>query len=102
MSSGDKRYVGVWKDSNGGMTAIANIIRDGWVFGLIPESEDGEGWTRGQVQNLWDRVQACWDEYGMLVSNLPDDLRERHQRIYREATEYAREHGWDPELGDDD
>jgi len=97
-----KTYAGVWNDENGGMTAIGNIVRDAWVFGLIPETESCEGWTLPRIQQLWNQVQAEWDKHGMLVSNLPPELRERHERIYREAMEYAREHGWDPELGDDD
>jgi hypothetical protein len=33
---------------------------------------------------------------------LPEELRERHQRIYAAAVARARELGWNPELGDDD
>ena len=33
------KYVGIHKDINGGMTTIGKIIRDAWVFELIPETE---------------------------------------------------------------
>ncbi len=39
---------------------------------------------------------------GHLASNLPEELREHHRRIYDAAVANARELGWDPELGDDD
>ena len=35
--------------------------------------------------------------YGHLVSNLPDELRERHARIYSQAISDAREKGWNPD-----
>jgi hypothetical protein len=76
------------------MTTIGKIIRDAWVFSLIPESETCEGWSRGQVDVLLDKVNAEWDKYGCLVSHLPDNLRERHQRIYDEAIAMAKAAGW--------
>lgn len=99
---GEKRYPGIDNDRSGGMTTIGNIIRDAWVFGLIPETERCEGWTAGQLDVLYGKVSDAWEPYGHLVSNLPPALRERHERIYREAIEKAREQGWSPELGDDD
>jgi hypothetical protein len=97
-----KRYVGVYNDNSGGMTSVGNIIRDAWVFGLLPEEETCEGWTHGQVDALYDKVARAWEPYGHLVSNLPEELRNRHTRIYTTATEYARAHGWTPELDDED
>ncbi len=97
-----KRYMGIDKDPRGAMHATGNIIRDGWVFGLIPEDETCEGWTGGMVDALYDKVNKEWEKYGLLVSNLPPALRERHQRIYAAAVAQARDKGWDPELGDDD
>ncbi len=107
MGSGDqraaaKRYVGIDNDSFGGMTPTGTIIRDAWVFGLVPESETCEGWTMAQLQQLYDRVTKAWEPYGHLVSNLPPELRERHARIYDEAVQRARELGWDPDLSDED
>ena len=32
-------YVGIDDDYFGGMTPIGTIIRDAWVFGILPESE---------------------------------------------------------------
>ncbi|MGB0721718.1 MAG: hypothetical protein ACPGU7_04905 [Gammaproteobacteria bacterium] len=90
-------YPGIKNDKNMGMHATGNIIRDAWVFGLLPESEDCEGWRIGQIQNLYDQVARAWEPYGHLPSRLPDDLRERHKRIYTEATREARAGGWDPD-----
>ena len=79
------------------MTSIGKIIRDAWVFDLIPETETCEGWDQGQVDVLLDRVNTEWDKYGCLVSNLPRDLLERHQRIHGEALEKAKAAGWSGE-----
>jgi len=80
------------------MTTIGKIIRDAWVFGLIPESETCEGWNQGQVDVLLDRVNAEWDKYGCMVSQLPEDLRERHRRIHDKAITEAKAAGWSGEL----
>ena len=82
-------YVGIDNDIQGGMTTIGKLIRDAWVFGLIPETETCEGWDHGQVDALLDKVNTEWDKYGCLVSHLPDDLRERHKRIHDAAVAAA-------------
>lgn len=92
-----KRYVGIYNDLNGGMTDSAKIIRDGWVFGIIPESESCEGWEAVQIEDLWRKVNAEWEKYGFLVGNLPPGLRERFMRIHDEAMAKARAAGWDAE-----
>ncbi len=97
----DKRYGGIDKDPTGAMNPTGNIIRDAWVFGIIPETETCAGWTGQGVDALYDKVTEEWRKYGYLVSALPKELRERHQRIYDEAVKQARAKGWDPELGDD-
>jgi hypothetical protein len=97
----NKIYVGIDKDPKGAMTPTGNIIRDAWVFGIIPESETCEGWTIQGIENLYDKVTVEWDKYGHLVSRLPEELRVRHQRIYDAAVARARELGWDPELDDE-
>jgi len=79
------------------MTTIGKIIRDAWVFELIPETETCEGWNQGQVDVLLDRVNAEWDKYGCMVSQLPADLRERHQRIHDVAIANAKAVGWSGE-----
>lgn len=84
------------------MTPTGNIIRDAWVFGIIPETETCAGWTAQGIQDLYDKVTAAWAPYGHLASRLPPELRERHERIYRAAIERARAQGWNPELGDGD
>lgn len=101
MLKRDKTYVGLEADSFGGMTPTGTIIHDAQVFGLIPEEETCKGWTVSRVEALYDQVSKAWHPYGHLVSRLPDDLRERHQRIYGPAIERARERGWSAELYDD-
>ena len=67
------------------MTTIGKIIRDAWVFGLIEETETCEGWNFAGIDALLEKVNKEWDKYGCLVSNLPSELFERHQKIHGEA-----------------
>lgn len=97
-----KIYEGIHNQEQGGMTPTANIIRDAWVFGIIPETETCEGWTIQGIDALYDRVSDAWQPYGHLASRLPPDLRERHARIYAAAVAQARAAGWNPELDDSD
>jgi len=97
-----RHYAGLTADLYGGMNPTGNIIRDAWVFGIIPEVEDCVGWTVQGIESLYDKVSAAWEPYGHLVSNLPPALRERHARIYAVAVEHARRLGWDPELDAED
>lgn len=97
-----QRYVGIDKEINAGMTDTAKIIRDAWVFGLIPETETCEGWLPQGIEDLWQKVSAEWEKYGFRVGGLPDELRERFLRIQSEAVEKAKAAGWNPEMGDDD
>ena len=97
-----KLYAGIDKDEKGAMNRTGNIIRDAWVFSLIPETETCEGWTAERITGLYDKVTEAWEPYGHMVSLLPPELRERHQRIYDEAVRNAREKGWDPELDEND
>ena len=87
-------YVGVQNEVNGGMTTIGKLIRDAKVFGLIEESETCEGWNFAGVDALLDKVNEEWDKYGCLVSNLPPELFEKHQKIHGKAVEEARAAGW--------
>ena len=96
------KYVGIDKEVNGGMTTIGKIIRDAWVFGLIPETETCEGWNYAAIDALLDKVNAEWDKYGCLVSHLPEELYERHQKIHGAAMSKAREAGWRGEHETDD
>lgn len=98
----NKIYFGIHNDPGGAMNPTGNIIRDAWVFGLIPETETCEGWTVQGIDALYDKVTKEWEKYGHLVSRLPPELAEKHSRIYAKAVEIAKEKGWDPELGDDD
>lgn len=87
-------YVGVDKDINGGMTTIGKLVRDAWVFGLIPETETCEGWNLSRVDALLQKVNNEWDKYGCLVSHLTPELFERHQKFHTAAMEKARAAGW--------
>ena len=97
-----KRYAGIDKDPHGAMNPTGNIIRDAWLFGLIPETETCEGWTAQGIEDLYEKVHQAWDPYGHRVSALPTELQQRHARIYGQAVERARTLGWNPELGDED
>jgi hypothetical protein len=101
MSKPDK-YVGIDNDINGGMTTIGKIIRDAWVFKLLPESETCEGWNLAGIDALLQKVNVEWDKYGCLVSHLPAELLERHQKIHGEWLEKARAAGWSGETETDD
>ena len=92
-----QRYVGITKDINGGMTDTGKIIRDAWVFGIIPESETCEGWLAAGIETLWEKVSTEWEKYGFQVGMLPEDLRLRFMRIQDEAIVRARDAGWDGE-----
>lgn len=101
MAKPDK-YVGIDNDVNGGMTTIGKIIRDAWVFGIIEETETCEGWNFAGVDALLDKVNKEWDKYGCLVSHLPPELRERHQRIHDAAIARAKTSGWSGEVETED
>ena len=96
------RYVGIHKDVNGGMTTIGKLIRDAWVFDLLPETETCEGWNFAGIDALLDKVNAEWDKYGCLASRLPKELFDRHQKIHNEAIEKAKAAGWSGESETDD
>lgn len=89
-------YPGIDDDYYGGMTRIGNMIRDAWLFGILPETEKCEKWTNSQLQVVSEQVIREWDKYGCLVSNLPDDLRKRHSEINGPVIEKAKTLGWDP------
>ena len=101
MARPDK-YVGINNDVNGGMTTIGKLIRDAWVFGLLEETETCEGWNFAGVDALLDKVNKEWDKYGCLVSHLPSDLFERHQKIHGEAVKLAKQAGWSGEVETED
>ena len=98
------RYIGIHNDIHGGMTTIGKIIRDAWVFELIPETETCENWNLAGIDALLQKVNTEWDKYACLVSYLPEELRQRHQRIHGDAIARAKPAGWSGELetGDED
>lgn len=98
----EQSYVGIEEDKNGGLTHLGRIVRDAWVFGIIPETETCAGWSTSQMQILYEKVHAAWEPYAHLPSRLPDELQQRHTQIYAQAIADAKKKGWDAELGDDD
>jgi len=101
MSKPD-RYIGINNDLNGGMTSIGKIIRDAWVFGLIEETETCEGWNLAGIDALLQKVNAEWDKYGCMVSQLPEPLAKRHKEIHAVAIQKAKKSGWSGEHETDD
>jgi hypothetical protein len=102
IHSRQQTYAGIDAEEHHGMTMTGRIIRDAWVFGLLPEGEGFAGKGAGALQNLFEAVHKAWEPYGQLPSRLPPDLAERHARIHAEAVARAKGMGWDAELGDDD
>lgn len=96
------RYPGIRDDHFAGMTDIGRLIRDAWVFGILPEAETCQGWERAQFDALSVQVDQAWEPYGHLASRLPQELRIRHERIYAEAVQLARAQGWPPSLDDEE
>src|SRR5688500_3038417 len=95
-------YVGIDQDDNEGLTHLGRIVSDAWVFGILPETETCVGWSSTQMQVLYEKVYAAWEPYAHLPSRLPDELRDRHTRLYTQAIANAKKKGWDTELKDDD
>lgn len=91
-------YAGYDNDEWGAMTPIGNMIRDAWLFGILPETEKCNDWPMSRLQGIFEQVRNEWDKYGCLVSNLPDDLKARHAEYSSAAMKKAREMGWNPEV----
>lgn len=94
-------YSGFHQDSHG-MTMLGRVVLDGWLFELLPRSEDCTGWDLPRMQKLMGEVEARWDQYGGLPSRLPPELQQRHAELYQWATERGRSLGWSPDLADDE
>jgi len=92
----EQTYAGIDDDVHGGMTYIGGIIKDAWVFGILPENQKCVGWKHGQIASINAQVQAEWDKYGCKVSNLPEELLAKHKQIHDAAIARARTLGWDP------
>jgi len=95
-------YIGIQNEIQGGMTNIGKIIRDAWVFELIPETETCEGWNLAGIDALLQKVNAEWDKYGCSVSRLPKELFGRHQKIHNVAIIKAKATGWSGEVETED
>ena len=98
----DGAYIGLNEDIDGGMTEVGKIIRDAWVFGLLDESETCEGWKLGALDDLLEQVNTEWDKYSCMVSQLPPELFEKHQRIHNAGIVKAKNAGWSGESETDD
>lgn len=97
-----KVYDGIDQDEKSGLTHLGRIVRDAWIFGILPETQTCAGWDGARMQALYEQVYAAWEPYAHLPSRLPDALRERHTKLYAEAIANARNNGWDAELDDDE
>lgn len=97
-----RTYVGIHDDEFGGMTLLGGIVKDAWIFGLIPETESCAGWTQARLEDLSLKVRHEWEKYGYRVAELPPEIRERHSRVHAAALERARALGWSPDLDDED
>ena len=53
-------YPGVPNDLFAGMTGTGKIIRDAWVFEIIPETETCKGWTMQRLDALNHQVNDEW------------------------------------------
>lgn len=95
-------YAGIDQDEKGGLTHLGRIVRDAWVFGILPETETCAGWDGARMQGLYEQVYAAWEPYAHLPSRLPPELQARHTELYAKAINDARTRGWDPELGEDE
>ncbi len=98
----DKLYVGIDKDENAGLTHLGRVVRDAWLFGILPETETCSGWSSSQMQNLYEQVYAAWEPYAHLPSRLPEELQQRHTKMYAKAITTAKKNGWNAELGEDE
>jgi len=90
-------YPGIHNEINGGMTTAGKIIRDAWVFELLDESETCEGWEPTRIDALLQKVNAEWDKYSCMVSQLPAALAQRHYEIHDQAIKKAKQSGWSGE-----
>ena len=97
-------YPGLEADQRGGLTDAGRVIMDAQAFGLLPATETSAACPLARLQNLARTGQQGLEAptFGGLPSRLPQDLRERHERIYAAAVERARAVGWDDELVDDE
>jgi len=93
-----KVYVGVNNDLNGGLTNMGRGVLNAWVFNILPETETCEGWTFARIHLLMQEVDTEWEKYGLMVSNLPPELAERHDRIYSKFIKKASDVGWSGEV----
>jgi hypothetical protein len=101
-SPSERTYVGIYDDQYGGMTMLGGLVKDAWVFGLLPETETCQGWTHGAMEALGAKVQVEWEKYGYRVNGLPEAIRQLHERIHAAAILRARAQGWDPGSEEDE
>ena len=73
----------------------------GWR-GLADQAGDLLFRSFAGIDALLDKVNKEWDKYGCLVSHLPKELFERHQKIHNQALKDAKAAGWGGEHETDD
>ena len=78
-----KLYPGISNDHFAGMTPIGTIIKDAWVFGLLPVDETCENWSHDRLQIIHDQTKTEWDKYGCLVADFGPAMALLDQR-YRD------------------
>lgn len=98
----EQHYCGIDHDKDGGLTHLGRIVIDAWLFGILPETETCQGWSSSQMQNLYEKVHAAWEDSAHLPSRLPPELQQRHSFLYEQRILMAKRSGWSAELGDDD
>ena len=49
-------YPGIKNDPTGGMHSHGKMVRDAWVFDILPETEGCSGRTAQQLDNLYEQV----------------------------------------------
>lgn len=82
------------------MSDSGKLMRDAWVFGLLPEGQGVAEQNAMLLQMLAHDVRASWQQHGNCVNCLPRELRNRYTGIHAEAIRRAKMNGWEPEAGD--
>ena len=82
------------------MTNTGKLMRDAWVFGLLPEGQGLAGQNTVSLQMLADDVGTCWKQHGNCVNCLSRELRNHYTRIHAEAIRRAKASGWKQETED--
>ena len=77
-----KQSVEMHNDPSASEIDRGRVIRDAWVFGIVPESESCDGWTIQALVQLEHKVNEVWKKYDFKAANLPPHIRTHFDRIY--------------------